>query len=353
MNQDSSGVNLRAPHSTQKSRPDEKCFRKPKATKNLETKPHSLSESPKSEKISLTNQNSKYLDQFHPKSENPIQKDDNLKPKASKNLGKTHLRSEGPKPDKGVVLNSEGLGNEYLEAADQNTNISNNNLTESCLQTECRQPEANIQSKSQNVVENEKEFIPLSIASVSTPLKGQLSRDVVENEEEFIPLSRASVSTSQGHKATENPVDSQCLAKNTGSKIESQHLGNKLNNPGNLCTMCNGSRSLNEFQRTKTSGAFDNLYTTCTGSQILDQTPGLQTSEAIQVQEKPETFTSRLENPQRVATEQVSCQEGSDKIANSLKMKKDLGTNKEKAKHPIVVKGKPQNSWESISKREA
>ena len=381
MNQDSSGVNLRAPHSTQKSRPDEKCFRKPKATKNLETKPHSLSESPKSEKISLTNQNSKYLDQFHPKSENPIQKDGNLKPKASKNLGKTHLRSEGPKPDEGVVLNSEGLGNEYLEAADQNTNISNNNLTESCLQTEGRQPEANIQSKSQNVVENEKDFIPLSIASVltpldnhfkgrnvvenekgfiplsiasvSTPLEGQLSRDVVENEEEFIPLSRASVSTSQGHKTTEKSVDSQCLAKNTGSKIESQHLGNKLNNPGNLCTMCNGSRSLNEFQRTKTSGAFDNLYTTCTGSQILDQTPGLKTSEAIQVQEKPETFTSGLENPQRVATEQVSCQEGSDKIANSLKMKKDLGTNKEKAKHPIVVKGKPHNSWESISKCEA
>ena len=129
MNQDSSGVNLRAPHSTQKSRPDEKCFRKPKATKNLETKPHSLSESPKSEKISLTNQNSK--------SENPIQKDDNLKPKASKNLGKTHLKSECLKPDKGVVLNSEGLGNKCLETADLNTNMSNNNLTESCLQTEC------------------------------------------------------------------------------------------------------------------------------------------------------------------------------------------------------------------------
>ena len=136
------------------------------------------------------------MDQFHPKSENPIQKDDNLKPKASKNLGKTHLKSEGPKPDKGVVLNSEGLGNEYLETADQNTNISNNNLTESCLQTECRQPEANIQSKSQNVVENEKEFIPLSIASVLTPLDNHFKgRNVVENEKEFIPLSIASVST--------------------------------------------------------------------------------------------------------------------------------------------------------------
>ena len=123
MNQYSSGVNLRAPRSKQKFRPDEKCFRKSKATKNLETKPHSLSESPKSEKISLTNQNSKNLDQFHPKSENPIQKDDNLKPKASKNLGKTHLKSEVPKPDKGVISNSEGLGNVCLETADQNTNI--------------------------------------------------------------------------------------------------------------------------------------------------------------------------------------------------------------------------------------
>ena len=133
MNQYSSGVNLRAPHSTQKSRPDKKCFRESKATKNLETKPHSPSKSPRSEKAILTNHNSKNLDQIHPKSENPNQRDDNSKPKASKNLGKTHLKSEAPKPDKGVVLNPEGLGNWCLETAGQNTNISSHNRTELCL----------------------------------------------------------------------------------------------------------------------------------------------------------------------------------------------------------------------------
>ena len=95
----------------------------PKATKNLEAKPHSLSESSRSEKVILTNHNSKELDKIHPKSENPNEKDVNLKSKDSKNLGKTHLKSEVPKPDKGVISNSEGLGNVCLETADQNTNI--------------------------------------------------------------------------------------------------------------------------------------------------------------------------------------------------------------------------------------
>ena len=127
-------------------------------------------------------------------------------------------------------------------------------------------------------------------------LKGQLRRDVVSNEfktKESIPRS-----TSQGHKATENSVDSQCLAKNTGSKFESQHFGYELNNPGNLCTMCNGSRSLNKFQGTKTSGASGNLYTMCAGSRTLDKTQGLKTSEAIKVQAKLETIASELGNPQ-------------------------------------------------------
>ena len=133
---------------------------------------------------------------------------------------------------------------------------------------------------------------------------------------EFIPKSLASVSTYQGHNATENSVDEttsagkdvyvtpkkKCLALNTGSKVESQHFRNRLDSSENLCTMCNGSGSLDEFQGTKTSDASENLYNRCTGSRTLDQTQVLNTSEAIKVQDKPETIASGLGNPQRIAT---------------------------------------------------